>query len=105
VTDVSPEVARPVLDLPMPDGNDAGAATIREYLIQLLTVLWRENEGFSGKRPFGNSGWDYDLYGPLIEAGLISGRLDEDGFIEDVDDKAGDRLIFAAIVELGRVDR
>lgn len=102
MTDISPDTARRVLDLPMPDGNDAGATTIRDYLIRLLTEVWRENEGFSGKTPFGNSGWDYDLYGPLVEAGLIRGRLDQDGFIEDVDDEAGDRLILAAIAELGR---
>lgn len=102
MTDISPATARQVLDLPMPDGNDAGATTIRDYLIRLLTEVWRENEGFSGKRPFGNSGWDYDLYGPLVETGLIRGRLDEDGFIEDVDDEAGARLVLAAIAELGR---
>lgn len=102
MTDISPDTARRVLDLPMPDGNDAGATTIRDYLIRLLTEVWRENECFSGKRPFGNSGWDYDLYGPLVEAGLIRGRLDEDGYLEDVDDEAGDRLILAAIAELGR---
>lgn len=102
MTDVSPETARQILDLPLPAGNDADAATVRNYLIKLLTAVWRDNECFSGKRPFGNSGWDYDLYGPLVAAGLIGGRLDEDGYLEDVDDKAGDKLIFAAIAELGR---
>lgn len=103
MTAISPGAARQVLDLPMPAGNDADAATIRDYLVKLLTLVWEDNECFDGKRPFGNSGWDYDLYGPLIEAGLITGRLDEDGFIEDVDTEAGDKLVLAAIAELGRV--
>jgi hypothetical protein len=38
--------------------SDAGDnITIRDYLRILLETLWEEGEGFSGKRPFGNSGW------------------------------------------------
>lgn len=37
--------------------NDAGAKTIGEYLKKLLLTLWDEEDGFSGKRPFGNSSW------------------------------------------------
>lgn len=91
-----------ILDLPM-QPNDADAATVRDYLIALLAELWREQEGFSGKRPFGNSGWGYDLMEPLIRAGLIGGRFDEDGYVEDVDDEAGGRLIAQAIQALGQV--
>lgn len=93
---------RTVLNLPMQQPNDADTATVRGYLVALLAELWREGEGFSGKRPFGNSGWDYDLYEPLIRADLIRGGFDEDGYVEDVDSEAGDRLIAAAIQELGR---
>lgn len=53
--------------------------TVRDYLCSLLTTLWNEQEGFSGKRPFGNSGWEYDLYAPLIQAGFIKGKLEEPG--------------------------
>jgi hypothetical protein len=67
--DMSNEQA--VLSLPMED-NDAGAATVKEYLVELLAHLWDEGEGFSGKRPFGNSGWEYDLYEALGNAGLIA---------------------------------
>jgi hypothetical protein len=89
-----------VLDLPMGE-NDAQAATIREYLIALLEALWDEQDGFDGKRPFGNSGWDCDLLVPLIRAGLIDGRLDEDGYIEEIDDNGGEHLIAEAIQALG----
>ena len=31
--------------------------TVKDYLKTLLHTLWDEEDGFSGKRPFGNSGW------------------------------------------------
>jgi hypothetical protein len=45
--------------------------------------VWDEGESFSGKRPFGNSDWEYDLYVPLIQAGFIEGKLDADGYIDE----------------------
>lgn len=91
-----------VLALPM-GGNDAGATTVRGYLIALLSELWREGEGFSGKRPFGNSGWHYELYRPLIVAGLVDGELDEWGGVERVDAAIADELIADAILALGGI--
>lgn len=85
-----------ILDLPM-QHNDAEATTVREYLNKLLAKLITEEECFSGKRPFGNSGWKHDLYKPLIEAGLVSGHIDEDGYLEDYDDEQADKLLLAAI--------
>jgi hypothetical protein len=91
--------ANAILALPM-RGNDAGAETVREYLKALLRELWREGEGFSGKRPFGNSGWECDLYEPLIQAGAIGGAFDDDGNIEHVDETAARAAIAAAIEAL-----
>lgn len=88
-----------ILDIEM-EQNDAGATTVREYLKALLTTLWAEGEGFSGKRPFGNSGWEFDLYKPLIKAGAVVGKLDEDGCIDSVDKGAAFRAIQEAIKEL-----
>ncbi|WP_328344603.1 hypothetical protein [Micromonospora sp. NBC_00421] len=96
---IDADTARRVLDLPLPD-NDADAATVRDYLIELLAMVWEEEQGFNGKRPFGNSGWQSDLHLPLIIAGMVPGRLDEDGYIEHIDQQAADRLIAAAIREL-----
>ena len=61
--------------------SDAGDdLTVRQYLHELLRKLWDEQERFSGKRPFGNSSWDFDLYTPLAKAGFIDlGPMDEDG--------------------------
>jgi hypothetical protein len=89
-----------LLDLPLGE-NDAEAATVKDYLKALLAELWREGEGFSGKRPFGNSGWEYELYLPMIKAGLISGKLEEGGYgVEEVDAAAAHQLIQEAIAKL-----
>lgn len=94
-----------ILALPMQQPNDAGAATIREYLVKLLATLWDEGEGFSGKRPLGNSCWESDLYIPLIKAGIVEGVLDEEnGWLDEISDEAevqAQAWITAAIQALG----
>lgn len=63
-----------------------GKTTLREYLRDLLQTLLDEDEGFSGKRPFGNSGWWHNFPMPLVATGLIAGEIhdytEEDGGIE-----------------------
>lgn len=85
-----------ILNLPM-EGNDSGSSTVRGYLLALLKRVWVDGEEFSGKRPFGNSGWEYDLFRPLVQAGFVEGTLDEWGGIVDVDYDAGNKLIHQAI--------
>lgn len=70
-----------ILDIKMQD-NDAGAATIGDYLVALTRRLWIEEEGFSSKRPFGNSGWKWEVYISLAVAGIIESKYDDDGNIE-----------------------
>ncbi len=68
--------------------SDAGAdLTVREYLRMLLVSVWDEGEGFSGKRPFGNSGWEYDIYAALVGAGFLPGMLDKYGHQTIIDKK------------------
>jgi hypothetical protein len=68
--------------------------SIHDYLIELLKTLWEEQDEFSGKRPFGNSGWDYDLIGCLIANNIIDGKLDEEyGYIIEGDTHKGYALI------------
>ncbi|MEV5068882.1 hypothetical protein MRBLMI12_000438 [Microbacterium sp. LMI12-1-1.1] len=43
------------------DGGDTEATTVGEYIAELVIRVLTEEEGFSGKRPFGNSGWIGDL--------------------------------------------
>lgn len=59
------------------DAGDNG--TVRQYLYALLSTLWQEGEGFSGKRPFGNSGWECDLYKALASGGYVKG--DAEGYV------------------------
>lgn len=80
------EVRRYVADL-------GRVVSLREYLHELLSCLWNEGEGFSGKRPFGNSGWDNDVYAFLVKAGSIEGDLDEDGRLNSCDKGKGNALM------------
>ena len=92
---------RQVLAVTLED-DDSGATTIRGYLVALAAAVWREGEGFSGKRPFGNSGWEWDVYAALVRAGLIEGTFDEYGGLEDPDTEKGDALIRSALKELAQ---
>lgn len=94
-----------ILDIKMQE-NDAGADTVKEYLIALLLNVWSEEEGFSGKRPFGNSGWKYEIYEALAVAGAIESEIITYGEGEDAyteidygmkEIKIADALIIEAI--------
>ena len=73
--------------------------TVREYFVELLATLWREADGFSGKRPFGNSGWNFEIEGALVESGKIPGKLEYGEYIAD---ENPDPLIIEAIYLLNR---
>lgn len=87
-----------ILDLPMRE-NDAQAVTVRDYLRCLLSALWLEGEGFSGKRPLGDSGWENDLYVPLYDAGLVDG-WEDDGYVEVRNYRLANSIIADAITRL-----
>lgn len=72
--------------------------TVRNYLKELLLRLWDEGEGFSRKRPFGNSGWEFDLYAGLIREGFIEGTV-EDDFVEDYNKKQAHAVVRNCILE------
>ena len=88
-----------ILDLPMPE-NDANAATIRDYLTALLIRVWIDEADFSGKRPFGNSGWQWDVYKVLAEAELLASTTDEFGEL-DLDIREAGQIMTGAIRALG----
>lgn len=81
-----------ILDCPMQE-NDAGAATVREYLRALLLGVWKKGESFSGKRPFGNSGWETEVIDALHQAGMVKSY-------ESKDYEAGRVLVSWAIESL-----
>ena len=49
-------------------------------------MVWEDRECFNGKRPFGNSGWEEDLY-TLVKA----------GYVEEVDTKSANKMICSVI--------
>jgi hypothetical protein len=86
-----------LLDTPM-DQNEADAKTIGEYLKALLLKVWQKGEGFNGKRPFGTSGWQFEIYKALIKSGAVNGKLDdENGWVESVDEEQANALVSDAI--------
>lgn len=76
------------------------ADTILDYLHHLLQTLMDKKEGFSGKHPFGDSGWEYDLYIPMVKAGFVSGKIDEDGYVNSIDKDEADAVLTQCIVHV-----
>ncbi len=85
------------LELPL---NQVEAPTVREYLQALLATLWKEGPNFDPKRPWGLLGWRFPIEEALIKANLVPGKLDEDGYILNVDAAEVDALIRSAIEAL-----
>ena len=86
---------REVLMLPM-EPSDVGALTVGGYLQMLLRQVWDLGEGFSGKRPFGNSGWENELYDAVVKGGAVAGAtLDINGDLDEIGD--ANQVIFDAI--------
>lgn len=61
--EAAPESALDTLALPIEQDDlpAASAPTVGAYLAEILITLLREGAGFSGKRPLGNSDWDYSI--------------------------------------------
>lgn len=93
-----------VLETPMRQPNDAGAATIGDYLVTLLDGVWRRGDEFSGKRPFGYTGWHFDVYLALVNAGFVEGVIDEEnGYLDKITNDEilrADKLVAEAIKSL-----
>jgi hypothetical protein len=96
--------AQQVLNAPI-GANDANAATVREYLLALLALLWDQRAGFDAKRPLGLSDWEEEVYRALVLSGLVEGRTDNDGALETVDEATADRLVADAIRSLSTPTR
>lgn len=86
-----------ILDLHMP--TDYGTCTIREHLVELVSMVWDKREYFSGKRPWGESDWPWDFYHPMIDAGFLTAELTSVGSetLSKDERRKGDRLIADAI--------
>jgi hypothetical protein len=87
------------LDLEFESGDLNKTVTIRDFFYELLKKLWIEREGFSGKRPFGNSSWDEDLIKCLIQNNLIVGEIDEDGYLNKYDSNEVEKIVLEKIIK------
>lgn len=83
---------RDILAMPMGE-NDAAAATIGQYIMILGAQVFEEQDDFSGKRPFGNSSWVFEVYEALIRCGVLAGEFDVDGYIQRCDTHEADAVI------------
>lgn len=74
-----------------------GEMTVKEYLKLILTTFWKDKPEFSGKRPFGESNPESYIDKAFIQAKLVKGDLDEDGFVNHVDKEAVDAIVLEII--------
>jgi hypothetical protein len=86
------------IDIEHPDL--AEGTTLMDMLKELCLKVWFEGEGFSGKRPFGNSGWRIPVYQALVKHGAIEGFIDEEGDLQECDTEYGDEIIQQIVLEL-----
>jgi hypothetical protein len=86
-----------VLDIKFKPSEFGKVMTLREYCKNLLCTLWEEGEGFSGKRPFGNSDWDFNVFKELVKKEYVAGSIDEYGDLVEVDPNAAAKVITDAI--------
>jgi hypothetical protein len=63
--------------------------SIKQQLQKLLTAVIHENSNFNGKRPFdGDSHYYFSIYVALAKAGVPCVTIDEDGYVDGLDEFA-----------------
>lgn len=93
-----------ILDTPIDPADDdsgytlGGAKTVREFFAKCLIMLWEEGEGFSGKRPFGDSGWENRVLFSIAKYRNVPGEdgaplVDEDGYFNSIDPDAEEEIL------------
>lgn len=101
VPQVTSEPDTDILDMTFESRDLGRVVTVRYYLSRLAWVIWDQGEGLRGKKPFGNSGWQHELAGCLIDHGRIGGKRDAYKDLNDIDWEAANVLILAACDRLG----
>lgn len=71
--------------------------TIREHLYELFSDLFHQGEFFNSTRPWGNSGWQFDVYTALIREGILPGMLDSEGFLNKCDEDECKKFVIEMI--------
>ena len=86
-----------IVNCPIDDDDNIGVETVGEYIEAIIIELFETEEAFDSKRPFGNSGWVYNIYHALIKGGYVEGTLDEDGYIDTFDEECANQLVLELI--------
>ena len=69
--DVTKEKLATIVDLEFWCGDLEQKITLRSYLEKLTHMIWKHQECFDGKRPFGNSDWAaHTIESLLVENGI-----------------------------------
>lgn len=87
-----------ILDLPVTRHDLNASLSMRQYLERLFIKLWEEGDNFNAHRPWGNSGWKWDVYVTLIKHGVIPGKLDDDGYVEEIDEELASAYMVDEII-------
>lgn len=87
-----------ILELPVMRWDLCDTLSMREYFERLIIKLWDDPIGFNAYRPYGNSGWKWDVYVTLIKHKVIEGELDEDGCVKEVNEKAASKFVAEEIL-------
>ena len=93
--------AQKLLGLGLPD-HPSGCDTVRDYLRTMLAQFFLGEAGFKYGMS-GSSDWQYDLYVPMIKAGLLPGygTWEDDGYgLDTAQAQVLDDLILSAIREM-----
>lgn len=71
----SPEQLAAALEFEVAAG-EGKTVPLREFFVLILGQLWEEADEFSGKRPFGNSGWYFEIIWGLIDDGVAESETE-----------------------------
>lgn len=82
-----------ILELPVMRHDLGSEISMRYFFERLFCDLWKKEANFDSKRPWGNSGWKWDIYVTLIKHNVIPGKLDEYGYVEEVDSKSASDFV------------
>lgn len=92
--------SKEILELKFHSNDLRKTVTVKDFFKELLKRLFKEMECFSGKRPFGNSDWEYDMCACFIKNGIVDGKIDEDGYIYECNWRQFDNVIQVLIESL-----
>lgn len=78
---------------------DVDGTPLRKMLKDLLTMVIMQGESFDSKRPWGDGGWEFDIYLAMVQNGFVDGKI-EDFMLWEVDTTKCDEILIRCIEEI-----